>query len=164
MNNPFLDVYNDIYSPTSFMKISCSVFTFFGLVVKLITQGNFDVAVQRGQESTQKWFDAPKFDGYVKKMSISFKWKDQGSGYRKGKIWLQIIRGMEKILETSKSLFGTAPHSYENVNQNLTRNDSVVSEFRPGDHFRFMRNIGGGGGHSLHVRNFKALVELQDHY
>ena len=64
-------------------------------------------------------------------MSISFKWKDQGSGYRKGKIWLQIIRGMEKILETSKSLFGTAPHSYENVNQNLTRNDSVLSEFKP---------------------------------
>ena len=29
MNNPFLDVYNDIYFPTSFMKNSCSVFPFF---------------------------------------------------------------------------------------------------------------------------------------
>ena len=94
-------------------KIVVQCFLFFGLEVKLITQGNFDVAVQRGQESTQKWFDAPKFDGYVKKMSISFKWKDQGSGYRKGKIWLQIIRGMEKILETSKSLFGTAPQLWK---------------------------------------------------
>ena len=145
------------------MKISCSVFPFSGLVVKLVTQGNFDIALRKGQESTQKWFDAPKFDAYVKKMIISFKWKDQGSGNRKGKIWLQIIRGVEKILETSKGIFGTAPHSYENVNLTLTGNDSVVSEFRPGDHFRFMRNIGAGGGHSLHVRNFKALVELQDH-
>ena len=75
----------------------------------------------------------------------------------------QKIRGVEKIYETSAGLFGTAPHSYENVNLNLKRYDSVVSEFRPGDHFRFMRNIGDGGGHSLHVRNFKAMVELQDH-
>ena len=29
MNNPFLDVYNDIYFPTSFMKNSSSVFPFF---------------------------------------------------------------------------------------------------------------------------------------
>ena len=56
------------------------------------------------------------------------------------------------ILETSKGFFCTPPHSYENVNRNLTRNDTW-----------FMRNIGNGGGHSLHFRNFKALVKLRDH-
>ena len=25
-----------------------------------------------------------------------------------------------------------------------------------------MRNVGGGGGHELHVRNFKAVVRLED--
>ena len=68
------------------------------------------------------------------------------------------------ILQRSRGLFGTAPHCYENLYLNLTRNDSVVSAFRPDNHFRLVRNIGPDGGHSLHVRNFKALVKLQDYF
>lgn len=67
------------------------------------------------------------------------------------------------ILETTKKKFGIAPHDWEKVNIHLTREDAIVREFRPGDHFRFMRLIGGGGGdHSLQVWDFKGLVELQD--
>ena len=156
----YLDVdIKTLYSPISFTNIRCSMFPFLGLVVKLIKQDNFDA----GQRSSKYWFDAPKFDAYVKKMTISFKWKDQGYGNRLGRIWLQIIRGKKMIFQTSKDLCGLAPHKWGNVNKDLTRSDTVISNFRPGDHFRFMRHIGGGGGHSLHVRNFKALVELQDH-
>ena len=78
------------------------------------------------------------------------------SGYKSLEGWKRFLKHQRVCLVQLRS--------YENVNQNLTRNDSVLSEFKPGDHFRFMRNIGGSGGHSLHVRNFKALVELQDHY
>ena len=49
------------------MKISCSVLPYFGLMVKLFTQSNFDVAVDIGQQHIQKWFDTPKFNGYVKR-------------------------------------------------------------------------------------------------
>ena len=127
-------------------------------VVKFIKQDNFSV----NEPGTEFWFYAPKFDGYVKKMSISFEWKDQGWGIRRGKIWVQLIKGEEMILETSKDLSGLSPYSWENVNINLIRNHSVISEFKLGDHFRFMRIIDDFTNY-LHVRNFKALVELQDH-
>ena len=68
------------------------------------------------------------------------------------------------ILETTKYFFGIASHNWEKVNIHLTREDAILRELRPGDHFHFMRFIGGGGGgHSLHVRDFKGLLELQDH-
>ena len=130
--------------------------------MKVIEEDDFDISASF-VDYPQKGFDVSRFDNYVKKMSISFKWKDQGHSWRKGRIWLQIIRGVEMILETTKTFLGIAPHDWEKVNIHLTREDAIVREFRPGDHFRFMRFIGGGGGHSLHVRDFKALVELQDH-
>ena len=82
-------------------------------------------------------------------------------GEQKGKIWLQIIRGVEKILQTRQDFFGVAPHSWGKVNIHLTRADVIVREFRPEDHFRFMRYIGDGGDHSLHVQDFKTLMELR---
>ena len=94
-------------------------------------------------------------------MTISFVWKDQGVGNRKGRIWLQIFRGTEMLYETSNNLWGVAQHHWQNVKVSLSRDDDVISAFRPGDYFRFMRNIGTGGNHSLHVRNFKALVAFQ---
>ena len=36
------------------MKISCSVLPYFGLMVKLFTQSNFDVAADIGQQHIQK--------------------------------------------------------------------------------------------------------------
>ena len=130
--------------------------------MKVIEEDHFDISASF-VDYPQKRFDVSRFDNYVKKMSISFKWKDQGHSRRKGRIWLQIIRRVEMILEITKTFLGIAPHDWEKVNIHLTREDAIVREFRPGDHFRFMRFIGGGGGHSLHVRDFKALVELQDH-
>ena len=38
-------------------------------------------------------------------MTISMKWQDQGYGNRKGKIWLQIIRGKELVFESSQTLY-----------------------------------------------------------
>ena len=128
--------------------------------MKVIKQDDFDIFANE-VDRAQKWFDVQKFDGYIIKMTVSFKWKDQEYGNRRSKIWIQIIRGVEIILETRQDFFGTALHNWDTVNIHLTRADVVVREFRPGDHFRFLRYIGSGGGHSLHVRNFKTLVELR---
>lgn len=43
-------------------------------------------------------------------MTISMKWQDQVYGNRKGKIWLQIIRGKELVFESSQTLCGLAGH------------------------------------------------------
>ena len=96
------------------MKIHFSVFPFLGIVVKLIKQDNFVV----NEHVTHLWFDAPKFDNYVKKINISFEWRDQGHGHRRGKIWVQLITGKEMIPETSKELSGLSLHSCKNVNIN----------------------------------------------
>ena len=108
----------------------------------------------------EKWFDGPKIEGYIKSIDISFEWRDQGYGYRKGYIWLKIIRAGETVFESSNYLLGTAPHSWMQVHTQLTGHYDIVRRFKPGDRYQFMRNIGGGGGHSLHVKNFKVLVEV----
>ena len=113
-----------------------------------------------GHYFPEVWFDGPEIEGMIKKIDISFKWRDQGYGNRKGKIWLQVIRAGKTVLETSNDLCGTAPHMWSHVRIQLTRQDEVVRRFKPGDSYRFMRNIGGGGGHSLHIQNFKALVQV----
>ena len=127
----------------------------------IIEQDDFDIFA-KNNDRPQKWFDVSKFDYFIINMTVSFKWKDQGKKNRKGKIWLQIIRGVEMILQTRQDFFGAAPHSWGKVNIHLTRADVIVREFRPGDHFGFMRYIGDGEGHSLHVRDFKTLMELRD--
>lgn len=67
------------------------------------------------------------------------------------------------ILQTRRHLCGIDPHDWDKVNIHLTRGDAIVSDFTPSEYFRFMQNVGGGGGHCLHVRDFKALVELQSY-
>ena len=154
-------VYTDLDSPIPFIKISCSVLPFFGLVVKLIERADFSIILRPGQPYIQKLFDAPKFSYYIEKMTISFEWKDQGWGNRKGKIWLQIFRGSKMVHETTAYLCGVAPHKWGDVKVSLSSKDAVVRAFRPGDYFRFMGDVGRGGNHAIYVRNFKFLVELQ---
>ena len=127
----------------------------------LIAASDFSVQGPYNGES-EKWFDGPSVERFVKDMTISMKWQDQGYGNRKGKIWLQIFRGKELVFESSQTLCGLAGHEWETINIKLTKEDDVVNNLRPGDKYRFMRNVGGGGEHELHVSNFKAIVRLED--
>ena len=127
----------------------------------VITAADFSVQGPYNGES-EKWFDGPSVERFVKDMTISMKWQDQGYGNRKGKIWLQIVRGEEMVFESRQTLFGLAGHEWETINIKLTREDDVVNNLKPGDKYRFMRNVGGGGGHELHVSNFKAVVRFDD--
>ena len=126
----------------------------------LIERENFDIVAEKDY-TVEKWFYGPRFNGYIIKVTISFIWKDQGYGNRVGKIWLQIVRDKEMILQTRRDLCGIAPHDWDKVNIYLTRGDAIVSNFRPSEHFRFIQNVGGVGGHCLHVRGFRSLVKLQ---
>ena len=110
----------------------------------------------------EKWFDGPKIDKKIRSIVISFKWKDQGWGNRKGNVWLKIIREGEVILETSSSLCGLAEHKWGEVNVYLGKEQNVVSQFKPGDKYRFMQNVGGGGGHSLYIKNFEVALRLEN--
>ena len=129
----------------------------------IISALDFQKCVQKAPHfCPEKWFDGPKIDKKIRSITISFEWKDQGWGNRKGNVWLKIIREEEVILETNSSLCGLAEHKWSDVTVHLGKEQNIVSEFKPGDKYRFMQNVGGGGGHNLHIKNFKAFLRLDN--
>ena len=69
--------------------------------------------------------------------------------------------------------FGIAPHQKpwmkkefvlkhvefkDNAKEVLTQTDEIVKLAQPGDYFEIMKNVGGGGGHGLYIRNFKLKI------
>ena len=56
-------------------------------------------------------------------------------------------------------------HSSEKIsNERVNMKSCSLSKMAmvvKGDVLRFMRNIGGGGGHSLYVKDFNARLELR---
>lgn len=153
------------FSVTFFFKILIKpelfIFNYYCLGIESIEAMDFnEYGPDYGHYFPEVWFDGPEIEGFVKQIEISFKWRDQGWENRKGKIWLQVIRAGKTVLETSNQLCGIAPHRWNEARIQLTRQDEVVRRFKPGDSYRFMRDIGGGGHHSLHVQNFKALLHV----
>ena len=89
----------------------------------------------------------------------SLRWKDQGWGNRKGMLWIELMRD-SKMIATSKDDFNfLAPHE-EETREVVIKDHPVVDKVRKGDFLQFMRNVGGGGGHSLTVEDFKVTLEL----
>lgn len=56
-------------------------------------------------------------------------------------------------------LFGIAEH-YEKSAKVAIHRHPVVTEAKPRDFHRFMRRAGGGEGHELRVRNFRAVATM----
>lgn len=109
------------------------------------------------------YFDAPELSSTVTKLSLSVTWQDQGWGNRKGELFLILMRpvanGQPKKIAEQRQLFGIAEH-YEKTQEFVLVKQPVVTEARAGDFYRFMRNAGGGGGHRLIVKNFRAVASV----
>ena len=90
---------------------------------------------------------------------MSFRWKDQGYGNRKGMLWIELLRGSEIIASSYDDFQALAPHK-EETREVVIKDHPVVDKIRKGDVLQFMRNVGGGGGHSLTVEDFKVTLEL----
>ena len=89
-------------------------------------------------------------------------WRDQGWGNRKGRLAVALVRGQSEevvALQSTEGL-GVAPHRLGKATAEVNEDD-VVTQARPGDFYRFFGNAGGGGGHELVVKNFKAIARLQ---
>lgn len=114
-----------------------------------------------GHWAPELYFDGPVLPSLVKKLMLSVEWKDQGWGNRKGEIFVSLVRGrLEQIVAERRGPLGIAPHEWSSSAVEL-KEDKVVTEAKQGDFYRFTRNAGGGGGHQLIVKNFKAIVYLQ---
>ncbi len=117
-----------------------------------------------GHWAPELYFDGPVLPSIVKKLSLSVVWKDQGYGNRKGEIFLQLMRQTNTssspvVVAEKRRVFGIAEHHEMKANAEL-RDDPVIKLAKPGDFYRFMRNAGGGGGHSLTVKKFRVVVTL----
>ena len=116
-----------------------------------------------GHWCPELYFDGPELSSTVKKLSLSAIWQDQGYGNRKGELFLKLMRpdvnGKPVEVAQHRQLFGIAEH-YEKTSYIVISDHPVVTEARPGDFYRFMRNAGGGGGHQLLVKNFRAVASV----
>ena len=124
-----------------------------------------------GHWAPELYFDGPPLASAVKKLTMSLTWVDQGWGNRKGEIFVKLIRptrrrlrrsNAEEVLAEKRQLFGIAKHEEEDAKAELV-DHPVVSTAQRGDFYRFMRNAGGGGGHTLRVKNFRVVATLSDH-
>lgn len=50
------------------------------------------------------------------------------------------------------------------VTDTLTSEENIVSLAKTGDYYKVMKNIGGGGGHELKMKNFKLTIHFQPYF
>lgn len=108
------------------------------------------------------YFDGPPLTSTVKRLNMSLVWKDQGWGNLKGEMYVTLMRPSEKETEevaVKRRVFGIAKHSEEAAKSEITA-EPILTLAQSGDFYRFMRIVGGGGGHSLTVKKFKAVATL----
>ena len=67
------------------------------------------------------------------------------------------------MISEDRDIFDLAPHYEERVAKVLTSQDGVLRKARPGDYIQFIKNVGGGGGHRLNVKDFNVLIEMFPH-
>ena len=109
-------------------------------------------------EGTEIYFKGPILEQKVRRLVMSVVWVDQGWGNKKGDIHVRLMRGDTEISVMYRT-FGICDHSETSREKELISH-SLVTEAMPGDYYQFSRQPGGGGGHELKVKKFRAIAEL----
>lgn len=113
------------------------------------------------------YFQTPPLASSVFMVTISMYWQDQGWGLQKGQIWIQLVRPrtkrkLPKVVCENKDVVGVVPHKEEFIIKILTIKDPIIYLAEPGDHFRIMKNVGGGSWRQLIVRKFKIVIASEN--
>lgn len=172
----------DFLPPEDTARLSMTCRRLYDLLPEFLVMVGKDFSKYRGSGTgwgdITTYFEGPALRTVVKKLSVSVKgWEDQGWGNRKGELFVRLIRGSPgpvaagscgrgdkgTVIAERRDFFGLAEHSETSASLNLRRDEEVVSRAQPGDRYRFMRRVGGGGGHTLTVRGFRAIATLQEH-
>ena len=109
-------------------------------------------------EGTEIYFKGPLLEQKVRSLVMSVVWVDQGWGNKKGDIHVRLMRGDTEISVMYRT-FGICDHSVKSAEKEL-KDHPLVTEAMPGDYYQFSRHPGGGGGHQLKVKKFRAIAEL----
>lgn len=96
-------------------------------------------------------------------ISLEFQWKDQGWGNQKGRLDLRLERGAGtasfEVVADHPISSTLVPHEWGTVATTISADALVVSKARKGDRLVLRFMVGGGGGHELHVRSFRASFQ-----
>lgn len=100
---------------------------------------------------------------------VKCKWKDQGWGNRKSKIFIKLLRSNDNgdDLEVAQcDVFGLAEHDWkkQEITLNITNNkgNGVISKAQNNDKINFIAmNVGLGGGHSIHMEYFVVVISFK---
>lgn len=162
----------EFMGPEDTAKLSMTCRRLYNLLPKFLVMKGADFSIRgtgTGWGDVEPYFDGPVLQTAVKSLKVSVAgWKDQGWGNRKGIIFVRLMRrpvepasnsgGTREESTIVADLFGLAEHMETSAERQLRKSDTVVSLARPGDWYRFMRRGGGGGGHTLDVRGFRAIA------
>ena len=120
---------------------------------------NFSIHGPRGGHfCPETYFDVPILTRGLKSVRMRFKWRDQGFGNQKGQVWLQLLKNSVVVADTREDYYCLAPPKLEQ-RKVLISGHAVIQNAAKGDLLRVMRNVGGGGGHHLKVRNFRMKIK-----
>lgn len=102
------------------------------------------------------------FSNKVETIALSCHWKDQDWGNKKGRLRVKLMRDGKGVVV--QDLFGVCRSNdkkdWKFARRELSAKDPVVAEAGTGDVLQVEYLVGGGGGHSLHIRDFKCTIVL----
>lgn len=115
-----------------------------------------DVSIA-GSNALLKW-NSEDLQTEVTSGSIQCRWKDQGYGERRGKLYLNLMApdGSERASFTITE--DVSPHEWEDVNADLVATDAVLAEATIGCWYQLKADCTNHGGHELHVE--RAVLQL----
>lgn len=96
----------------------------------------------------------------MKGLHVSFKWEDQGFGNQKGRVAVKLMNGTDEVYRIED--WGVAPHKKETVSVMFDEDHYFVKNLVEGCCFELWYVVGGGGGHSLWVQDFRVDILSAD--
>lgn len=122
---------------------------------------------QFGDVSLSEAKNDPKWESEALQMAptsgtIEFRWKDQGFGIQKGRIFLRLMApsGKEKAIFPLTEDF--ASHHWDNITVELQARNPVIALATVGCYYQVVVEVGYGGGHRLHVESFVLRLAGED--
>jgi len=112
-----------------------------------------------------RWMESPPVSPPPKELlfgsslNMSFEWKNQGWGHRKGQVEIDLLSPTGQVLATERTAWADRVNlHWTHVDLTFNENSDLLSRLVSGSYFRVKITVGSGGGHTLTIKNFKLRI------